>query len=221
MLTLGPTQLAGKTVLNWQLLRAVPEYQKLKKIAVCLKPRDRAMSKYTEEFGFREVEDWPPRTKFSDLLGPKPAGYTVWPHHSFNVDADDAHLKDVIGRTIMSNYKDGDCILMLDEVYGLLELNLQKELLAVVTRGAGMGAGAWMASQKGSGTQGKAMPGFLLNNPRYYFLAHESEKNARQKYTDLAGDFDSAWIENITLNLPRYWFLYLDADGRAAIIRDH
>lgn len=214
VLTLGPTQRAGKTHLNFQLMQAATN--KVRKVSLCMKPRDKTVAGWTERLGFREVHDWPPVNKFWETT---PSGFTVWPKHTFDPDKDKKHLREVFRRTILDCYAKGDSLLNLDEVYGLcVELNLQEEIIAVLTRGGGMGCGAYVCSQRPSGTQQGSIPGPVLSQPYHTFLANESDARQRQRYGEISGGFDPDMINNVTLGLPKYHFLYLNADGNAAII---
>jgi hypothetical protein len=215
VLTLGPTQRAGKTHLNFQLLDALPHNQ-LDTTVFCFKPKDRTVARWTEQLGFRETPQWPPRKR---LFSDDPPGYTLWPPHSFDPQKDNERIAGIFRKAMLDHYSRGNAILFLDEVYGLCaELGLQEELIAILSRGAGMGVGAWIASQRGAGTQQGSLPGFIWSQPYHYFLAKSSHKQDRQKYADMAGDHDPAFIEATTLGLKQYEFLYLNADGNAAIV---
>jgi hypothetical protein len=215
VLTLGPTQRAGKTHLNFQLLDATPTHN-LDPLVFCFKPRDKTVAEWTGKLGYRETPVYPPRKK---LFTAEPPGYTLWPPHTFDTKKDNERIAAIFRKAMMDHYARGDSILFLDEVYGLCaELGLQEELIAILSRGSGMGCGAWIASQRGAGTQQGSLPGFIWSQPYHYFLAKSSHKQDRQKYADMAGDHDPAFIERTTLDLQRFEFLYLNADGHAAIV---
>jgi hypothetical protein len=214
VLTLGPTQRAGKTHLNFQLMNAATN--QVTKVSLCMKPRDKTVSGWTQKLGFREVATWPPKRHWWE---DEPNGYTVWPKHTFDPDKDERHLREVFRKTILDCYAKGNSLLNLDEVYGLaVELGLQKEIIAVLTRGGGMGCGAYVCSQRPSGTQQGSLPGPVLSQPYHMFLANESDKRQRTRYGEISGGFDPDFIEQTTLSLPKYNFLYLNADGESAII---
>ena len=216
VLFIGPTQRAGKTYLGWQALQSVIPYTSADVTAFCMKPRDKTVARWQRELGFRETPLWPPAKK---LFQGRPPGHTLWPRHTFDPDTDDAHLRGELRKLMLDAYKHGNHILWLDEIYGLLaELNLEKELLAVLTRGGVMGCGAWMACQKPSGTQAAGIPGFVLNCPTHFFLSNDNVKANRQRYGELAGNFDPREVEAITLGLRRFEFLYLNAGGQMCIV---
>jgi hypothetical protein len=214
VLTLGPTQRAGKTHLNFQLMEHATN--SVSKVTLCMKPRDKTVGEWTERLGFQEVADWPvSRWPWQS----EPAGYTVWPKHTFDPDRDEKHLHDVFRKVILDCYARGDSLLNLDEIYGLCaELGLQKEIVAVLTRGGGMGCGALVCSQRPSGTQQGSIPGPVLSQPYHIFLSNESDRRQRQRYGEISGGHDPDFIERLTLGLHRYEFLYLNADGHMAII---
>jgi hypothetical protein len=214
VLILGPTQRAGKTHLSMQLMEA--STNSVRKVLLCMKPRDKTVAGWTQRLGFKEVPTWPPHKRFWEA---EPNGYTVWPKFTFDPDRDNEHLREVFRSTILDCYQQGNSLINLDEIYGLcVELNLQKEIIAVLTRGAGMGCGAICCSQRPSGTQQGSIPGPVLSQPYHTFLANESDARQRQRYGEISGGFDPDFINATTLSLPRYHFLYLNADGQSAII---
>ena len=212
---IGPTQRAGKTHLGFQLLEAANRPD-LDTTVFCMKPQDKTVARFSDQFGFKEVSSWPPRKKWWETV---PPGYVLWPHHSFDVEKDNQHLKAQFRKAMMDGYKHGNSILFLDEVYGICaELDLTDDLTAILTRGGGMGCGAWMACQKPGGTQGHSLPGFAFNCPTHMFLANDNDGRNRDRYGELAGGNDPKEIENLTLGLNRYEFLYLNSNGQKAII---
>lgn len=213
---IGPTQRAGKTHLGFQLLGATDKSD-LDTTVFCMKPRDRTVAGFSDELGFREIPSWPPKKHWWDE---KPEGYTLWPRQSLkNVDKDNAHLREEFQKAMMHGYSHGNSILFLDEIYGIVaELGLGQEVISILTRGGGMKCGAWMATQKPGGTQGKSLPGFIFNCPTHMFLANDNDARNRQRYSELAGGHDPREIENTVLSLGKYEFLYLNADGSKAII---
>jgi hypothetical protein len=214
VLLAGATQRSGKTFLGFQLLQAVPEHV-ADKVTFCMKPKDKTVAGWSEKLGFKEVDNWPPVKHFWE---DEPRGYTLWPKHSFDPDKDNERLGKIFRTAMLDGYKKGDHILFLDEVFGVSELGLQDELSAILSRGAGMGCGAWMCVQRGSGTQQVSLPGFIWSQPYHNFLAHSSNKNDRQKYADMNGDFDPDMIHHYVSNLGPYEFLYTNAEGKSAII---
>ena len=217
VLAIGPTQRSGKTELLFTGLKSVMPTS-LDITAFCMKPRDRTAAAWTRALDFQETGTWPPRRP---LWRAGPPGAMLWPRHTFDPDVDDEHIRAEFRKAMLAGYKNGNTILFLDEIYGILaELGLVKELNAILTRGMGMGCGAWMATQKPSGTQQAGMPGFVFNSPYHVFLAPDNVEANRRKYGEIAGDFDPREIEAITLHeLRPFEFLYLEtAHGYKSIV---
>lgn len=225
----GPTQRAGKTHLMFQLLAAANRPD-LRTTAFCMKPKDRTVAWWSRTFGFKEVAEWPPPAKWP--WQDKPPGFTLWPRHTMDPAIDNMHIGQQFRRAMLDGYKRGNSILFLDEIYGMIaELTvpdgrrqngvrkgLTEELLAILTRGGGMGCGAWVASQKPSGTQQASLPGFVFNSPYHIFLAPDNDVRNRRRYSELSGGIDPDLIERQTLSLRRFEFLYINADGEMAVI---
>jgi hypothetical protein len=210
----GPTVRAGKTHLLFQLLGATNR-EALRTTAFCMKPRDRTVSRWSKALDFKEIPEWPP----AEFPWAKPRSYLLWPRHTGDPDIDNPHLRRHFRAAMLDGYRRGNSILFLDEIFGIVgELDLTKELLAIVTRGGGMGCGAWIASQKPSGTQQVSMPGFIFNCPSHFFLSQDNDKRNRRRYSELAGGVDPALIERETLRLGKFEFLYLNASGELAIV---
>jgi len=213
LLIVGPTGRAGKTHIAFQLLQAA-NHPDIKPVVFCMKPKDETVARFTDQAGFKEIKQWPPKKRFWDET---PPGYTLWPHQTLvDVEKDNAHLTEQFRKAMTQNYASGNCILFLDEVYGIsAELGLSTELNAILTRGRSMGCGAWMATQKPSGTQGsgKALSGFVFNSPTHMFLSNDNDQRNRARFSELAGNFKPDDIESWVTSLNRYEFLYLNANG--------
>jgi hypothetical protein len=214
-LVLGPTGRAGKTYLSMQLMEAATS--SVDKVLLCMKPKDATVSKWSANMGYKIVDDWPPKRHWWE---DEPSGYTVWPRHNLqDFDATKKHLRDVFLRTLTGCYSNGNCLVNMDEIYGLaVELGLSEHIISILTRGRSMGCGALVCSQRPSGTMQGSLPGPVLNQPSHYFLSNESDKRQRDRLTEIAGGHDPDFINATTLSLPKYNFLYLNADGESAII---
>lgn len=183
-----PTQ-GGKTRWLYQLANATPHV----KPPVCLvmKPRDPTPAEMTRKYGWKEIDTWPPsRAPWSS----RPPGYTLWPKHSLSLDPasiakTNAHLKRQFEACLMDAYKNGDQITICDEIYGLLaELRMHETILALTTRGSGMKAPIWYATQKPSGTQtGGGLPGQLFNSPVHLFLGYDPDLRNRKTFSLIGG----------------------------------
>ena len=201
-----PTQ-NGKTTLACQLLDRTcsPE---LPAVMAVMKPRDPVPSQWTQRMGFTEVPTWPP-AKWPWQNSPR--GYTHWPKHSLSsVEADNAHLKKEISRSLNWWYRRGNSIYFADEVYGLCaELELQKELIAGWTRAGGMKGGLWCGAQKPSGVQGQGgVPTFAYNSVSHLFLGHDPDSVNRKRFGEIGG-IDPKLVSDIVFSLKQYEFLYV------------
>lgn len=210
---LGPTQ-SGKTTLAFQLLK-VTTHKDLPGVIVVIKPRDPVVTDATEKLQYKLVEDWPPlphQRKFQ-----KPAGWTVWPRHKFSNDPreDDEHLSDVFGRTLMGSYKRGNCCIFADEVFGLSkELNLDRHLNAIWSRGASMGAGLWASSQRPYN-----IPQLAYGSAEHLFIANDPDKRSRDRYGEIGG-VDPDLLKELTPKLQKYQWIYIRRTGPELCIVD-
>ena len=196
VLFVAPSQ-DGKTTLAFQMLmhaanKSLPAY------VLVMKPRDPTPATWIHHLGYREVPTWPaPPRQYGE---PKnPVGIAVWPHHTFNARRDNLNMQHQFSRLLAYCYGRGNCIVFADEVYGLIaELRADRELIkeagsiedqinAILTRGGGMGAGLWSATQKASGTAGHGLTGFLFSNAVHFLFSRDPTKGQRDKYADVSG----------------------------------
>jgi hypothetical protein len=179
-----PTQ-GGKTQLACQLLETI--HGDIPVTMLVMKPRDHTPAYWTGRLGYKEVPRWPPPPRFPWQR--KPDGYTLWPKQTLtDIDADNEHLRDEFRKALLHAYSAGDHAVFADEVYGLVaELSLEKELTAIWTRGSGMGAGLWAATQKPSGTQGKAIPTFMYSASTHLFLGKDTDKRNTDRFGEIGG----------------------------------
>jgi hypothetical protein len=201
----GPTG-SGKTTLQFKLLDQSAT-KELPGVVLVVKPKDDTVDTFNKSLRFVKVESWPPssikRYQYKDRRG-----WLVWPKHDFDPKTDDKKLHDIMRRTILGNYKKGNCIIVADETYGLTnELKLGDELIAVWSKGRSMGAGLW------SGTQRPAyVPGWMYNQAQHLFIANDPDKRARQRYGEIGG-IDPRIIDMIVNDLDKHEFLYIRRDG--------
>jgi hypothetical protein len=203
---LAPTQ-DGKTTLAYQLLQVTAK-PSLPALVLVMKPRDPTPAAWTRALGFPEEPLWPPKQRAP--WAEKPPGWTLWPKHTFNIELDNAHLSDQFARALQWAYQRGNCIVFADEVYGILaELDgLNDELIALWSRGGGMGTGLWAATQRPAGSQGHGVPGFMYSNSAHLFLSRDPDSKSRQRYSEIGG-IDPKLITAAVLSLKRYEFFYI------------
>jgi len=184
-----------------------------------MKPRDRTPAEITRRLGYLEVPTWPPPARWP--WEPKPPGYTLWPRQSLtDISADNAHLREQFRKALYDIYSHGDQIAFADEVYGLVaELDLADVLTMLWTRGLGMGAGLWAATQKPSGTQqGGSIPGFFYNNSIHFFLGKDTDERNLRRLAEIGAGIDARLISEVVRTLQVHKII--DASGRPHYISD-
>ena len=208
---LGPTG-SGKTRLLKDLAKEVlsPELQG---IALAMKPRDSTMTKMTADLGLRKVKKWPPPA--IAIRGREARnGHTLWPEHTFDPEADDEHLYTQFKAAILDAYKSGNKIILADELVGLSDLNLRRELIALWTRGRSMGTGLWGGSQKPT-----HVPLHAYNQAEHLFLAYDPDQRARKRFDEIGG-VDPGFVRDAVMQLHKYQWLYIRRDGQKMCIVD-
>jgi hypothetical protein len=208
---LGPTK-SGKTTLGYQLLEHAAT-EKVPVVVLVMKPRDPVAASWSKQLGYRTVRSWPP---FLSTFQPrKPAGWTLWPKHTFDPKRDNPMLHREFRKCILDCYKRGNRIIFGDEVYGLVaELGLSQELIAVWSRGRSMGAGLWAATQKPT-----HIPLWAYSQAEHLFLHHDPDKRARDRFKEIGG-VDPDWISSIVMGLSRHQWLYIRQEDKAMCIVD-
>lgn len=203
---LAPMQ-DGKTTLAFQLLERTARAS-LPAVVLVMKPRDATPAAWTRHLQFREVATWPPpqRWPWQD----QPAGYTLWPRHTFTVAVDNQHITEQFEAALQWAYRRGNCIVFADEVYGIVaELDgLTDDLIALWSRGGGMGVGLWAATQRPAGSAGHGVPGFMYSNSTHLFLAKDPDEASRRRYGEIGG-IDPKLVAAIVMKLKRFQFLYI------------
>lgn len=207
----GPTQRAGKTTMAFDLLEytATPEMPAY--VAVS-KPRDKVSTERGADLGYRRVDSYPFPMRLRELAKEnKPSGYLVWPDMR---DPDTAMLnaQTVTSRLIDGVYADGakgkKAILYLqDTVTKSKVLNLDRQMVMVITMSGAMGIGGWFEVQKPSDAGKAAL--WSYPNAEHVFISKDPVKRNRDYYSDIGG-FDSGSVGKISLSLKPYQFLYLE-----------
>jgi energy-coupling factor transporter ATP-binding protein EcfA2 len=194
---------SGKTQLGYDLLGATAKPE-LPALVLVMKPRDSTALRYGRELQFQHTRHWPPLPKPWQTR--KPAGWNVWPRHSFDPEVDDPMLERVFRSAILDSYKRGNRILVADEVVGLQnELGLKRPLETVWMRGRSMGTGLWAFSQRAAN-----MSYHGYSAPEHVFLAYDPDKETRKRYDEIGG-LDRGVVDRVSLALARhrYHFLYV------------
>lgn len=210
---IGPTQLAGKTRLMFDLLdHTDTSWCKLPPTMLVAKPRDPVVTAGIARLGYTETDRWPPRKGwFRDA----PRGYAYWPKHLKNASSEDntTHISSMFRPALNQLFWSGDTITVADEYWYLMALlKLQRDGDRHLTQGGGMGAGLWLSTQKPSGTQQGALSGFTFNSPTHTFLSRDPDANNRKRFREIGG-VDPKVMESATFSMPPYTFLYVHRNG--------
>lgn len=209
----GPTQLAGKTRLMFDLLDATDTSGLARPPTMLVaKPRDKVVNAGIARLGYAETDRWPPaKGWFKD----DPAGWAFWPKHRKNVSPEDndAHIAKMFRPAVHQLFWSGDSILVADELYHLLAvLKLYGDVNRHLTQGQGMGAGIWFGTQRPAGTQQGSLPGFVFNSPTHTFLSRDPVSTNRKRFQEIGG-VDTKIIEEATYSMPPYTFFYIHRNG--------
>jgi hypothetical protein len=179
-------------------------------VVLVMKPRDPTVDRFTREMGYTRVRSWPPPLRPRYM---RPAGYTVWPRHTFDPDRDDPHMAAVFGAAMQDSYRRGDRILFADEMTGLTqELGLSKLAVAIWTRGRTMHTGVWAASQRPA-----HIPLHAYSQASHLFLFRDRDKRNRERYGEIGG-MDPREVQAITASLPKYHALYIQVEEQRRCI---
>lgn len=189
----------GKTVWTFELLRrtATP---KLPAYVLATKPKDREVTRYTKELGYRKTTSWPPSPQpWRD----KPSGYVYWPRHTFNPAVDDAAHQTGFRAILLDRYKHGDSILVNDEMMALTDLKLKREMVTIWSRGRAMGCGQWGGSQRPAD-----IPMHAYSQAVHLFIGRDTDRRAQQRYDEIGG-VDPGIVRAIIPTLPLHHWLYI------------
>lgn len=216
---LGPTG-SGKTTLAAALIEPNSSPQ-LPALVLVIKPRDTVVEKlFVKESQFKLIRSWPPPP--TDKLTKDRNGYVLWPKHEFDPDKDDPMLYREMRKGLLDGYanKIGNRkdpkgnILFSDEVWGLVDLGLKRELTTVWTRARSMGCGLWAASQRPA-----LIPLAAYSEPEHLFIHYSPDKRARDRYKEIGG-VNSRMIADVTMELDWHQFLYINRVDRTYCVVD-
>lgn len=205
---IGPTG-SGKTQLGYQLLQRATS-EKLPGVVLVIKPKDATAERWGKRLGYRRVKAWPPVPSVWDPS--RKPGHTLWPPHRFDPDIDDDRLYVEFRRAILDSYKKGSRVLFCDEAAALVDLGLTRELKTVWARGRSMGCGLWASSQRPVD-----IPRLAYSSPEHLFLAYDPDKANRDRFREIGG-MDSRMVEDVTLELRKFEWLYIRREDRAVCV---
>ena len=210
---LGPTG-SGKTHFAYQLLQATAS-PRLPALVLVMKPRDATAMKWSRTLGMPIIRTYPPPATQGLFRSQKPPGNTLWPHHQFNPDLDDANMWRQFRPAILDSYRRGNRIIFGDEVAGLeKDLGLTRELDTLWMRGRSMGTGLWAASQR---------PRHISLNAyaqaAHLILFRDPDKANRDRFREIGG-VDGDQVIDAVMSLRKHQGLYIRRDGPALCIVD-
>lgn len=202
----------GKTTLAYQLLE-VTARPTMPAVVLVMKPRDDTVKSMTRQLGYRTVRHWPPTPS---IWSPRrPAGWVLWPRHTFDPDVDDPRLWVEFRRGLLDSYKRGKRVIFADEVYGLVnELRLGREVVTVWSRGRSMGTGLWVASQRPA-----QIPLWAYSQAEHLYLWHEPDRRARIRYAEIGG-VDPDLVQDTVMRLRGHQALYIRRRGPVMCVVD-
>lgn len=216
----GPTQRAGKTTLAFKLLEytATPDCPAY--IAVS-KPRDPVTRREMIRLGYRLVETWPVEPKVKELWEGKPSGYVIWPRFG-DIDTDAEKAARITAALLRDRYKAGTKnqkgILVLDDtVVKSKLLGLDRYMTTHIAMAGAMKVGGWYFVQKPTDSGRAAI--WSYGNSSHIFLSKDEDKRNRQRYDEIGG-FDPHQVDQVSLSLEPYQFLYLGREHGTMCIVD-
>lgn len=209
---LGPTDY-GKTYLVHQLLKHTATPQ-LPAAELVRKPRDKEVSKWARDSGFRVIHQWPPPLP-SRMEHLRPPGWIVWPKHRMNPRQDDPAHAHVFRNAILANYAAGDRgkrqrgrIIVADEMMGLVDIGLKPECVTVLTMGRTMPTGMWCCTQRP-----RNVPMEVYSQTQHLFLGFNADAADRKRYAEIGG-VDPKLVFETVANLNWHEWLYVKRKGR-------
>lgn len=206
---LAPTG-GGKTQLAYQLLGATAK-PNLQATIFVMKPRDETVSKFTAQYNFKIIRDWPPPRL--PLFDKKPPGYVLWPKETGDPDADDARQEKIFRSALRNLYRKGHKIAFADETYSLeKELGMEKELRRLWTKGRSMDTGLWAASQRPVWISRWAF------QAQHLFLGNDPDVDMQKRYGEIGGGIDPDIVRSVTGRLKRYEFVYIAREERTMCV---
>jgi hypothetical protein len=214
----GPTQMAGKTTLAFQLLEYVATPEMPAYVAVS-KPDDPVTYREMKRLGYRLVRTWPVPRKVQELWGGKPSGYVIWPEFG-DIDEDAEKAAAVTGALLRDRYAQGvkkkKGILVCDDtVVKSKLLGLDRYMTTHIAMAGAMKLGGWYFVQKPTDS-GKASL-WAYGNSAHIFLSKDLNRKNRIHYDNFGGH-NPHLVEDISGTLNPYEFLYLNNKGEMCIV---
>jgi len=205
----------GKTQIAYQLLGATATPD-LPAVVMVMKPRDKTVTKFSQQHKFRTVRDWPPSQLQKRVV--RPPGWVLWPRESGDPDWDDERHERIFRSALRGLYsgsgvgKDGR-IIFADETYSLeKELNMEKDLRRLWTKGRSLDTGLWAASQRPVWISRWAF------QAQHLFLGNDPDVDAQRRYGEIGGGIDPDVVRHVVSRLGRWEFAYINREERTMCI---
>lgn len=206
---IGPTG-SGKTHLAYQILRNTAS-EELPAIILVMKPRDETATKFTKQAQYRTIRFWPPTP--SIWKPGKQKGYTLWPAHTQDPDADDERHERIFRTVLRNSFVKGDRIIFADETVSLVrEMNLKKDLVRIWTKGRSMGVGLWAATQRPAW-----VPPEMYDQAEHLFLAFDPDERNQKRFEEIGG-VDPQLVRQVVARLQKFQWLYIRRSDRTMCI---
>lgn len=211
----GPSQIAGKTTLAFDLLEAVAS-PALPAYVPVSKPTDKVTRERGEALGFRFVRDWPVPPKISEMWDGKPRGYVIWPEFG-DINADMSRAAGITARFMADRYsasarkeKNSAGIMVMDDTMVKAKImGLDGQMVTILAMAGAMKIGMWVFVQKP--TDSGRTPLWAYENSQHFFFSKGGTKDMRKRYAEISGTA-LTWQEfsAVLESLKEYEFLYVD-----------
>jgi hypothetical protein len=207
---IAPTQ-NGKTTMIFDLLAHTHFPEGVNPpIVLVIKPKDPLVAKKIKAMKYRKVQTWP---AIKSPWNPNPKGYALWPKHTFDPDVDDAMHKRIMQTALRHTYKKGNTTIVADETYGLIEdLGLSKDITRIHTRGAAMGTGLWVATQKPT-----HIGRWAYGQAEHLFVGFDPDQQSRERFGEIGG-VDPKLVQREAAKLKKFEWLYFRRSDRVLCV---
>jgi hypothetical protein len=210
----GPSQIAGKTTLAFDLL-AVVATPECPAWVVVSKPTDKVTAERGAKLEFRRVRDWPVPPKLSETWNGKPRGYLIWPAFGdINTDMDRAagvtarFMADRYSASARGKEKHTAGIMVMDDTMVKAKImHLDGQMVTILAMAGAMDIGLWVFVQKP--TDSGRTPLWAYENSQHFFFAGGGTINMRKRYAEIAG-LENREMIAILDSLRPFQFLYVN-----------
>lgn len=203
----------GKSTLQYQLLETTARSE-LPALVLAPKPYDDTMDEWGKRLEFPIVDTYP--IPVHKRLSRQP-GYIVRPRHTWDLKADERNHADIFRRLIMTEMKKnpkkhGPRLVVVDEILGLMDLDLDDEMRAMLTRGRSGGLGAMGGSQKAAfiGT-------WWYDQTKHLFVGWTPDRRGLARLDEISGQ-DPGLVRAVVQCLPEFAFCYTRTRGRVLCV---